>query len=133
MTICVASRAEVPGYGPWTTKGGICHVQPPVRILEQMVSLRIHLDDCDESNGALRVLPGTHLRGRLTPEEIAETQRQVTPVVCAVNAGDILLMKPLLLHASSPAASAAHRRVIHIDYACCPLDGGLLWSNPASA
>ncbi len=70
LTICVASRAAVPGYGPWTIKAGVCHVQPPISILEKMLSVRIHLDDCDESNGALRVLPGTHTMGRLMAEEI---------------------------------------------------------------
>src|SRR5580700_4011186 len=46
LTICVASRLAVPGYGPWTVKAGVCHVQPPVSILEGMLSVRIHLDDC---------------------------------------------------------------------------------------
>ena len=66
LSICVVARIDVPGYGPWTIKAGVCHVQPPVSILEDILSVRIHFDDCDESNGALRVLPGTHRLGRLT-------------------------------------------------------------------
>jgi ectoine hydroxylase-related dioxygenase (phytanoyl-CoA dioxygenase family) len=128
LTICVVSRLDVPGYGPWTMKAGVCHVQPPVSILENMLSLRIHLDDCDEDSGALRVLPGTHRLGRLDAEKISEQQRLIVPVSCAVRKGDLVLLRPLLLHASSAASRATHRRVIHIDYSSSQLDGGLQWS-----
>ena len=128
LTICVAARIDVPGYGPWTTKAGVCHVQPPVSVLESMVSVRIHLEDCDESHGALRILPGTHRLGRLMSEQIAERRRAVAPVACCVKAGGVELMRPLLLHSSSAGSNALHRRVIHIDYACSQLDGGLQWS-----
>jgi len=130
LTICVAGRIEVPGYGPWTRKAGVYHVQPPVVILEGMLSVRIHLDDSGESNGALRVLPGTHSLGRLTAAQIAEEQTSRASVACVARAGDVLLMRPLLIHASSAASQAAHRRVIHIDYASCQLEGGLQWGTP---
>ena len=132
LTICVASRIDVAGYGPWTVKAGVCHVQPPARILENMLSVRIHLDDCDQDNGALRVLPGTHVFGRLSSEQIAELQRAAASVFCAAMAGDVLLMKPLLVHASSAASRATHRRVVHIDYACSQLAGGLRWQTAGS-
>ena len=128
LTICVSDRIDVPGYGPWTVKSGVFHVQPPASILEGMLSVRIHLDDCDHSNGALRVLPGTHALGRLTHKQIAEQQGSVASVSCAVRTGDVVLMRPLLLHASSAATKAVHRRVIHIDYASSQLAGGLRWS-----
>jgi ectoine hydroxylase-related dioxygenase (phytanoyl-CoA dioxygenase family) len=114
-------------------KAGIWHVQPPASILDRMLSVRIHLDDCTESNGALRVLPGTHRLGRLNAVQITERQRLATSVSCVVDAGGVVLMRPLLIHASSAASEATHRRVIHIDYASCQLDGGLRWatvSNP---
>ncbi len=129
LTICVNERRDVPGYGPWTRKAGVCHVQPPVSILEGMVSVRIHLDDCDEGNGALRVIAGSHRMGRLTAEQIAEVQRSMAATSCNVQAGGIVLMRPLLLHASSAALRAAHRRVIHIDYASSHLGGGLQWAS----
>jgi len=72
LTVCVQSRLDVPGYGPWTRKAGVWHVQPPVSVLERMLSIRVHLDDCGESNGALRVLPGTHRLGRLNAAQIAD-------------------------------------------------------------
>jgi ectoine hydroxylase-related dioxygenase (phytanoyl-CoA dioxygenase family) len=133
LTVCVDEMLDVPGYGPWTTKAGVWHVQPPASILERMLSLRIHLDDCDESNGALRVLRGTHRVGRLNAAGIAERQRTATAVSCVVGAGGILLMRPLLIHASSAASKATHRRVIHVDYASCSLDGGLRRATPSKA
>jgi hypothetical protein len=128
LTVCVVARLDVSGYGPWTRKAGVWHVQPPPSILERMLSVRIHLDDCGESNGALRVLPGTHRLGRLPAGAIAEHQRSGAEVSCVAGAGGVVLMRPLLLHASSAASKATHRRVIHIDYASCPLDGGLQWA-----
>ena len=131
LTICVRAKLDLPGYGPWTRKAGVWHVQPPVAVLEGMLSVRLHLDHCGASNGALRVLPGTHKLGRLSGWQIAEQQRLVTAVRCDADAGDALLMRPLLVHASSPAAEAGHRRVVHIDYACSRLEGGLEWAVEA--
>jgi ectoine hydroxylase-related dioxygenase (phytanoyl-CoA dioxygenase family) len=133
LTVCVDERLDVPGHGPWTRKAGVWHVQPPASILERMLSLRIHLDDCDESNGALRVLLGTHRIGRLNAAGIAEQQRTATAVSCVVGAGGIVLMRPLLIHSSSAASKATHRRVIHLDYASCSLDGGLRWATTSKA
>lgn len=127
LTICVKQRIEAAGYGPWTIKACVQHVQPPVAILDTMLAVRIHLDDCHERNGALRVLPSTHQAGRFTAEQIALAQRNSCPVTCAVKRGGVVLMKPLTLHASLAADGPAHRRVIHIDYALCTLPAGLDW------
>jgi ectoine hydroxylase-related dioxygenase (phytanoyl-CoA dioxygenase family) len=126
LTIAVKNRLEVPGFHPWSVKAGIPHVQPPVAILEQMLTVRIHLDRTDESNGALKVIPGSHTQGRLTTVEI-ERWKQSPAISCNCQAGGILLMRPLLLHASSIAIAPSHRRVIHLEYASCPLPSGLEW------
>jgi len=129
LTIAVKRRIEREGYGPWSIKEGIPHVQPPLEILESMLTVRLHLDDCDETNGVLRVIPGSHRLGRLSTAQIAETRYQHEEVSCCVKAGDALLMRPLLLHASSAALSPHHRRVIHLEYATCNLMKGLEWAN----
>ncbi|MEP6669881.1 MAG: phytanoyl-CoA dioxygenase family protein [Chthoniobacter sp.] len=131
LTLALRARAEVPGFGPWSTKEGIPHVQPPVGLLERMLAVRLHLDDADESNGALRVLPGSHRLGRLSAERIQELRGQQSDRVCAVSAGDALLMRPLLLHASSRSTSARHRRVLHIEYAAFTLPAELHWHEAA--
>jgi hypothetical protein len=131
LTLALRARVEVPGFGPWSTKSGIPHVQPPVELLRQMLTIRLHLDDADASNGALRVLPGSHRLGRLSSERIRELRAQQSDVLCAVSAGDALLMRPLLLHASSRTASPRHRRVLHIEYAAFSLPPGLRWHEAA--
>lgn len=127
LTIAVREKIEVSGYGPWSIKEGIPHVQPPTEILKAMVTLRIHLDDADETNGALRVLPGTHRRGKLNPAEIATIREEVTEVLCVATQGDAYLMRPLLLHASSRSTSDRQRRVLHFEYAGCDLPRELEW------
>ncbi len=126
MTIAVRERVEVEGYGPWSIKAGIHHVQPPVAVLDNMLTLRIHLDQADESNGALRVLPGSHASGRLDSSQI-EACKQQQPVTCVVPAGGALLMRPLLLHSSKPALNPSHRRVLHFEYSSVALPAGLKW------
>ena len=64
-TIAVRERRDAPGYGPWSVKAGVPHVQPPASVLERMVTVRLHLDDCPAENGALRVIPRSHERGKL--------------------------------------------------------------------
>lgn len=127
LTIAVKERIETEGFGPWSMKEGLCHVQPPVAILESMIAIRLHLDDCSEANGALRVIPRSHLKGELTSTEIAEMTSAGEVVTCEVSKNGALAMRPLLLHASSPATSPSHRRVLHIEYACDSLPSGLQW------
>src|SRR6266404_6137134 len=131
LTLAVRSRIDVPGFGPWSMKDGIPHVQPPVELLEQMLTVRLHLDDCDETNGALRVIPGSHAFGRLTAERIRQLSGHSDAVLCRLSAGDALLMSPLLLHASSRSHNPGHRRVLHIEYAVFSLPPELQWSEAA--
>jgi len=127
VTIAVRAREDVEGFGPWSTKAGILHVQPPAQILERMISIRLHLDVCDESNGALHVIPGSHRTGRIEETEIPSILEESQAHACVVGRGGALLMRPLLLHASSPSQTPAHRRVIHLDFACEGLPFPLKW------
>ena len=117
LTIAVAERHDLEGWGPWSTKAGVAHVVPPPELLAGMLAMRLHLDDCGLMNGPLRVLPGTHALSRLTREQIKSLRETRAEVACTAPAGSALLMKPLLLHASSPAEQPSHRRVLHIEYA----------------
>jgi hypothetical protein len=129
VTVAVEEQMDVAGFGPWSVKHGVPHAQAPVELLENMITVRVHLDDCDETNGALRVLPGTHLLGRLSSEQIQKARNERKEVVCGARRGDVMLMRPLLLHASgkSVVAGNRHRRVLHIEYAGLDLPGGLRW------
>jgi hypothetical protein len=131
LTIALCSRTDSPGFGPWSSKDGIPHVQPPIELLEQMLTIRLHLDDADQFNGALRVLPGSHRLGRLSADRIQQLRAERPEFVCGVTAGDALLMRPLLLHASSRSTSERPRRVLHIEYAAFILPDGLQWHDAA--
>lgn len=133
LTIAVRCRRDAPGFGPWSKKAGVPHVQPPVKVLHRMLSIRVHLDDCGESSGPLRVFAGSHLEGRLSPNQIALWQTRSRPVICVVASGGVLAMRPLLLHASSEARSPGHRRVVHLDFATGTLPGGLDWRRPVTS
>ena len=108
-------------------KHGVVHVQPPLEILRDMTAVRLHLDPCDQDNGALRVIPGSHLNGELDAAEIETLAGLGQTVTCEISRGGALLMRPLLLHASSSAKSPSHRRVLHIEYAGDELPNGLKW------
>ncbi len=129
VTIAVQQRVEAEGFGPWSMKAGVLHVQPPAYVLENMISVRLHLDKCGEDNGALRVIAGSHKHGRIAEEQIASFTGSSPEVVCAVGLGGALVMRPLLLHASSSSRLPGHRRVIHLDFASVPLPGGMQWSG----
>lgn len=127
LTIAVNQRINVDGFGPWSQKAGIVHLQPPEELLMRMATVRVHLDDCDAENGALDVLPGSHRLGRLSAHAIHDARNQIQPVTCDVPKGGCLIMRPLLVHASKPSVRPNHRRVIHLEIAAENLPGELGW------
>lgn len=127
LTISVDRRAELEGFGPWTIKQNQFAVQPPVTILEDIFTIRIHLDDTDEGNGALKIIPGSHAKGIYRPETIDWTVEQ--EVFCNVKKGGVMIMRPLLLHASNRTINDNQRRVVHIEYSSKNLPEPLQWSE----
>lgn len=118
-TVAVAARIETPGFGPWSVKSGVVHVRPPDEVLSRMWTLRVAIDPAPASNGPLRVVPGSHRESRET-----KTWR-----VMACEPGDVVLMKPLLMHASDRATSPSRRRVLHLEWAPDPLPSPLRWAS----
>lgn len=125
--IAVKERIETPRFNNWTVKAGVPHVEPPREILEQMFSVRLHLDDCDDDNGALKVIPGSWLRGPVTNTTLLEEARAAKVTVCTAKRGDVLAMRALTYHASDAAIAPTRRRVLHVDFATCDLPGDLQW------
>jgi hypothetical protein len=104
-------------WGPWSTKGGLLYAHAPAWMLEQVVALRVSLDDSSLSNGPLRVLPNTHRLGVLTDAQIKKLVRETRAVDCVASSGGVVAMRPLTVHASSKATIPQPRRVLHIEYA----------------
>jgi Phytanoyl-CoA dioxygenase (PhyH) len=126
LTIMVQERREVHGFGPWTVKAGIVHVQPPTEVLSRILAVRLHLDESGEENGPLRVIPGSHGHGRFSAEEVREWPTR-NNISCMVPRGGALLMRPLILHASSACLVPKPRRVIHLEFVSDELPDGLKW------
>lgn len=127
LTISVDKREETGGFGPWTVKQDQFAVQPPLEILENIFTIRIHLDDTNGDNGALRVIPASHRKGIYRPETIDWNNE--TEVSCSVPAGGIMIMKPLLLHASSRTVNQERRRVVHLEFCNRELPSPLKWAE----
>lgn len=125
-TIAVAQRHAVSGYGPWSIKNGVPHVRGPRDVLDAMVTLRLHLDDTGPHAGGLRVVPGSH-RARLD-EAVPSEEERAGSVCPELNAGDVLVMKPLLWHASEKLEGSGRRRVLHVEFASDPLPEPLAWN-----
>ncbi|MEI9918936.1 MAG: WYL domain-containing protein [Bacteroidota bacterium] len=128
IVINVSERIETPGFSGWTKKFGVHGVVPPDEYLKNTVTVRIHLDDTDETNGALKIIPGSHNK-RLTNDEINLITQNSIPYISEVDACGIQIMNPLLLHASSKATSQKHRRVIHLEFNSSELPNGFEWAE----
>lgn len=127
LTISVNKKIELEGFTKWTVKQDQFAVQPPLHILEKSFTVRIHLDDTDENNGALKVVPGSQLKQIYRPEAI--DWENETEFTCSVPRGGIMIMKPLLLHSSNRTTNNNKRRVIHLEFCSQELPGGLQWSE----
>lgn len=116
--VAVRERLDVRGYGPWTTRVGISHVEPPASVLDQMVVLHVYLDRSAADGHALQLLPGSHRAGKLTADAINRLVETQPAVVRTIPKGAFVVMRPLLLHATSVApAQSQHYRVLHIEFA----------------
>jgi hypothetical protein len=127
LSIPVRDRVDGPECSGWSEKEGQLYVQPPVSVLEQLVAVRVHVDDCPVEGGALRVVPKSHAEGRLNKEEAEALRSQNGETVVPVGPGGVLVMRPLLLHASSKATSHDPRRVLHFVFGRPKLPLGLEW------
>lgn len=130
--VTVRERMEVRGYAAWTARVGIWHVEPPSSVLDQMVIVRIHLDDCPQGSAAFQVIPGSHRGGKLSPqaiEELVEMQPALAPNIAK---GSLVAMKPLLVHTISPCPRPSRFRVLQIVFAPVEAISPLQWRTTVS-
>ncbi|GAB5400103.1 MAG: phytanoyl-CoA dioxygenase family protein [Aureisphaera sp.] len=125
LSISVKNKVELDGYTNWTFKKGQYGVIPPQVILEDTLTVRIHLDDTYSENGALKVLPKSHLKGIQRSDKLGISQE--SEVVCEVPKGGVMLMQPLTMHASHRTTNGKRRRVIHLEFCSRALDKPLEW------
>jgi Phytanoyl-CoA dioxygenase (PhyH) len=127
LSIPIQERVPHPDCSGWSEKEGVLYVQPPVAVLESLVAVRAHLDDCGSANGPIRVIPGSHRHGRLSTDAARALREQCGAFECIARQGDVLAMRPLLLHSSPKAQAQAPRRVMHFVFGPKELPCGLKW------
>jgi ectoine hydroxylase-related dioxygenase (phytanoyl-CoA dioxygenase family) len=88
------------------------HIEPP----DRMVTCWLALDDSTVENGCLRVLPGSHLRGALSREEVVAVENAATDgslegeVALELRAGECSFHHGHVLHCSYANTSGKQRR-----------------------
>lgn len=116
LSIPVAEKIKSENWSGWSIKEGQLYAQPPRRVLESLVAIRVHFEYNDEDNGALQVIRGSHK----TNSENKNT------IVCRVEAGGAVIISPLILHKSSKLKSGC-RRVLHFIFGPYSLPEGASW------
>jgi hypothetical protein len=129
LHIPVRERLDHPSLRGWSEKEDAIYVQPPIEVLQNLVAVRVHVDPCGSAHGPLRVVPGSHLSGRLPESSIPSMLATRGERLCCVERGGALILKPLLLHASSRATAPNQRRVLHFLFGPRRLPLGLRWGN----
>ncbi|MTW12109.1 phytanoyl-CoA dioxygenase [Pseudoduganella eburnea] len=125
LSIPVRRRTDADGMRGWSLKEDGWYVQPPLAILEQLVAVRLHLDTCAAEDGPLYVVPGSHTQGVISAQNAAALRAGER--ACPARAGDVLAMKPLLLHRSSKSSGASRRRVLHFLFGPASMPQGIEW------
>jgi hypothetical protein len=125
--IAVKERISANGFGTWSVKSGMLHVEPPFDVLSGMVSVRVHIDPVPASNAPLLIAPGSHKLGRVPEDNMQNVVRRCGTVACLAEPGDIWLYATPILHASEAAIAPMHRRVLQADFSVGQLPGGLEW------
>lgn len=128
LTINLINKKEIEGFKNWRIKGERIVVQPSKEILENIFTIRIHLDNCTKENGALRVIENSHIKGIIEIKEWINNKKGVEKI-CEIKKGGILIMKPLILHSSRRTENEKNRRVIHIEFTDKELPMGLNWKE----
>lgn len=128
-TIAVKEKRDIAGFGPWSVKAGVQHVEPPFEIIEKMITVRIHLDDVPSDNAPLLIALGSHRLGKLRDSEIEKVTAQNPVFECTAAAGDVWVYSTPIVHASAASEAQTRRRVLQVDYASDDLPQGLEWQG----
>jgi len=126
-TIAVRKRVDLPGFGPWSVKSGMLHVEPPFALIERMVTIRVHLDAVSADNAPLLIAPGSHRLGRIAESDLATVVENCGRATCLAEAGDVWVYATSIVHASAASVRTGHRRVLQIDYSVDSLGDRLEW------
>ena len=117
-SIPVKSKIDSDKWTGWSEKEGILYAQPPKQVLEEMVAIRLHLEDNNSLNGALEVVAGSH----------KSNDENGSRKLGVVAKGGALIMRPLILHKSTKLIHGK-RRVLHFVFGPEKLPNNAVWAN----
>lgn len=116
LALVCSDPQHFPKIKTWREKSGLYHHQGHRLALEHMLTLRIHIDTARHDNGCLQLIPKSHKQGILTESQIQQIKNQNGALYCEAMAGDILVMNPLIVHASARLQSPQQRRILHLEF-----------------
>jgi phytanoyl-CoA hydroxylase len=102
---------------PWHQDNGYTPLIP-----EEYVTCWLALDDADEANGCIWVIPGSHRAGTQPhhagagPFRVGHDGTEDDGVPVPVHRGDVLVFSSLIMHRSGPNTTDRHRRAWIIQY-----------------
>jgi ectoine hydroxylase-related dioxygenase (phytanoyl-CoA dioxygenase family) len=127
-TLSFVEPKDVEGFSAWVNKAHFFQAQAPATLMAQMLSMRIHLDDNAKEQGALKVIPATHELGKMDDTAISALTKEREAVILPAQRGEMIFMRPLLLHGSDRATDPSQRRVLHLEWAAFDAPSGLRWA-----
>jgi len=128
-TICVKELVDTDGFGPWSTKHGLLHVEPPFEYIERMITVRLHLDEVSAANAPLLVVNGSHRFEKIAAGDIRSAIAKCPTTTCLAASGDVWLYSTPIIHASERSTTDLPRRVLQVDYSADRLPNGLEWAG----
>lgn len=128
-TIAVKERCHVEGYGNWSLKAGVQHVEPPFELFERMKTMKVLLDPCFGDSGPILLAAGSHRMGKIGAKDAQKIAEQLPTITCTGGAGDVWVLASNILHASRTSSSNSSRRLLHIDFCAEGLPAPLQWQG----
>jgi hypothetical protein len=126
LMVPLAKRSDLPRYTQWVEREGVVYARPPEDLLNELIAIRVQLDDCAPGDGSLDVVPGSHTRILRAADAMDIERSRFVP--CFGQSGSVLVMRPLLVHRSSPLSGSLRRRVIHAVFSPRSPGPGVNWT-----
>ena len=117
LSIAVRHQFSDPQFTDWPHKQNMLFVQPPAQYMQQLVAVRLLIDDYQHEHGPLKVVAGTHQYARINESTLPQLRDQKREQEYTLSKGEAVIMRPLIVHSSSKAIQNNVRRVLHFLYA----------------
>ena len=115
-TIAMETHIDDPAYSKWSRKDGTWYCEPPISDLKLMCFAHILLDDVTADNGPMEIALGSHIHGHVSRADINSVIGRSRLEACTGQAGDVALLKYLILHRSRRSLLEKPRRTLRVNF-----------------